>query len=263
MKIMTYNILHGGIDSDGSRIEHIIDTIKKEKPDFVAIQEAHNFDKNENELLKRVSNETKLPYYALSHGALEDDLKRAHVVSLSRYPLQEEYLFPDSTFKHAALSVVIDSPLGKLSICNIHLHAHSGDERVRAGDERVREAEVVLSYQSKYSNHIILGDFNSLSRLDNHGDLSAHEFTWYDLARFEATDIFNMSHIDAVVHINVDDRSTHPTIGVTHRISKTPIRIDYVFLTPSLSTHIKNAKIIKTPTAEKASDHYPVVVTLG
>jgi exodeoxyribonuclease-3 len=256
MKIMTYNILHGGIDSDGSRIEHIIDTIKKEKPDFVAIQEAHNFDKNENELLKRVSNETKLPYYALSHGALEDDLKRAHVVSLSRYPLQEEYLFPDSTFKHAALSVVIDSPLGKLSICNIHLHAHSEDERVS-------EAEMVLSYQAKHGQHIILGDFNSLSRLDNHGDLSAHEFTWYDLARFEATDIFNMSHIDAVVHINVDDRSTHPTIGVTHRISKTPIRIDYVFLTPSLSTHIKNAKIIKTPTAEKASDHYPVVVTLG
>jgi hypothetical protein len=43
---MTYNILHGGIDSNGSRIEYIIDIIKEEIPDFVAIQEAHKFDKN-------------------------------------------------------------------------------------------------------------------------------------------------------------------------------------------------------------------------
>lgn len=253
---MTYNVLDGGVDSNGSRINYIIDTIKKEKPDFVAIQEAHNFDKNENELLRRVSNETKLPFYALSQGALEDDQERSHVVSLSRYPLQEEYLFPDSTFKYAALSVVIDSPLGKLSICNVHLHAHSEDERVS-------EAEVVLGYQSKYNKHIILGDFNSLSRSDNYGDLSAREFTHYDLARFEVTDIFNMYLTDAIAHINANNRNTHPTIGVTHRISKTPVRIDYVFLTPSLSTHIKNARIIKTPTAEKASDHYPVVVTLS
>jgi exodeoxyribonuclease-3 len=256
MKIMTYNILDGGIDSNGSRIEYIIDTIKKEKPDFVAIQEAHNFDKNEYELLKKVSKAVKLPYYALSQGALDDDKERSHVVSLSRYPLQEEYLFPNFTFQCAALSVVIDSPLGKLSICNIHLHAHSEDERVS-------EAEMVLSYQAKHGKYIILGDFNSLSRSDTYGDLCAREFTFYDLTRFEVTDIFNVYHTDAVAHINVSDRSTHPTVGVTHRISKTPIRIDYVFLTPSLSTHIKNAQIIKTPTAEKASDHYPVVVTLS
>ena len=253
---MTYNIMNGGVDSNGSRIEYIIDIIKKENPDFVAIQEASNFDTNENELLKRVSNETKLPYYALSQGTLAGDQKRYYVVSLSRYPLHEEYLFPCSTFQCAPLSVVIDSPLGKLSICNIHLHA-------RSEDERVREAEVILNYQSKYNKHIILGDFNLLSRSDNYGDLSAREFTHYDLVRFEATDIFNMYHTDAIAHINVNDRSTHPTIGVTHKISKTPIRVDYVFLTPSLSTHIKNAKIIKTPTAEKASDHYPVVVTLS
>ena len=256
MKIMTYNILDGGIDSNGSRVEYIIDTIKKEKPDFVAIQEAHNFDKNENELLRRVSDETRLPYYALSQGALEDDQGRSHVVSLSRYPLQGEYLFPGSTFQCAALSVVIDSPLGKLSICNVHLHAHSEDERVR-------ETEVVLSYQSKFDKYIILGDFNSLSRSDNYDDLSAQEFGFYDLARFEATDILNRRHTDAVAHIGVNDRSTHPTIGISHRISKTPIRIDYVFLTHSLSSRIKNVMVVKTPTAEKASDHYPVVVALS
>jgi len=256
MKIMTYNILEGGIDCNGSRIEYIIDIIKKEKPDFIAIQEASDFDINEFELLKRVSNETKLPYYALSHGTLEGDHKRYYVTSLSRYPLQEKYLFPDSTFQCVPLSVVVDSPLGKLSICNIHLHA-------RSEDERVRESKVILSYQSKYNKHIVLGDFNSLSRLDNYGDLSAYEFTHYDLTRYETTDLYNLNYTDAVAHLNLSDRSTHPTIEVTHKISKTSIRVDYVFLTPSLTTHIKDAKIIKTPTADKASDHYPIVVTLS
>ncbi len=256
MKIMTYNILEGGIDSNGSRLEHIIDIINKEKPDFVAIQEASNFNTNENELLKRVSSETKLPYYALSQGSIEDEQKQIYVASLSRYQLQGEYLFPDSMFQCAPLSVVIDSPLGKLSICNIHLHA-------RSEDERVRESKVILSHQSKYNKYIILGDFNSLSRLDNCGDLSAYEFTYYDLTRYEATDLYNLNHIDAVAHLNVTDRSTHPTIGVKHKISKTPIRVDYVFLTLSLTTHIKDAKIIKTQTTDKASDHYPIVVTLN
>jgi exodeoxyribonuclease-3 len=256
MKIMTYNIWQGGIDSNGSRIEDIIDIIKNENPDFVAIQEVSNFNTNENEFLKRVSNETKLPYYALSQGTLVDGHKCYYVASLSRYPLQEEYLFPDFTFQCAPFSTVIDSPFGKLSICNIHLHAHSEDERVR-------EAGVVLSYQSKYYKHIILGDFNSLSRLDNYDDLSTYEFTHYDLCCFEAMDLFNMSHIDTVAYLNVNDRSTHPSVGVGHKISKTPIRVDYVFLTPSLTTHIKDARIIKTKTAEKASDHYPVVVTLN
>lgn len=104
---------------------------------------------------------------------------------------------------------------------------------------------------------------DSLSRFDNYGDLSAYEFTHYDLTRYAATDLYNLNHTDAVAYLNVNDRSTHPTIGVTHKISKTPIRVDYVFLTSSLTNHIKEAKIIKTPTAEKASDHYPVVVTLS
>lgn len=247
MKIMTYNILDGGIDDKGSRIEYIIDVIKKAKPDFVAIQEANNFAKNDNELLKRLSKETNLSHYALS---------RDHVVSLSRNPLREEHQFPESSFQSAALSVVINSPIGELSLCNVHLHANSEDERLK-------EVKAVLNYQSKYKKYIILGDFNALSRSDNYGDLSAREFTHYDLTGFEVTDMLNIDHVDAVANLNVKDRSTHPTIGVGNPISKSPIRIDYMFVTPSLSAHIKDATVIKTQTAEKASDHYPVVITLS
>jgi len=262
MKIMSYNILHGGIDANGCRIDHIIEVINRENPDFVALQEAHHFDKNDGELLKKVSMETGLAHYVLSPGTPEKDQRRAHVASFSHYSLQEPYLFPDDGLTYAGLSVLIETPIGQLSICNIHLHAHSEDENIRSGDVRMREARAVLDYQSKYDKYIVLGDFNSLSRADTHGDLTAHEFTHYDLGHFDATDLFNTSLVDAVVHSNLSDRCTHPTIGVPHRISKTPIRIDYIYLTSTLTGYIRDTRVIKSPTAEQASDHYPLVLTL-
>lgn len=256
MKIMTYNILEGGIDNKGSRIEHIIDVIKKANPEFVAIQEANNLDKNENELLKKISNKTKLPYYALSRGTLYGEQKRYHVVCLSRYPLHEKYTFPDFSFQTAALSVIIDSPLGELSLCTVHLHANSEDVRLK-------ELAVIMDYQTKYEKSIILGNFNAIARSDQHGDLTAEEFTYYDLTRSDVTDMIKKSYVDTIAHLNVDGMETHPTSGIPHPISKIPIRIDYVFVTPSLSDNIKNATVIKTQTAEKASDHYLLVVTFN
>ena len=256
MKIMTYNILNGGIDDKGSRIEYIINVINKEKPDFLAIQEANNFDKNNNELLKRISDETNLPYYILSPGALCDNKKRYHVVSLSRHPVREEHMFfSDAAVQSAALSVVIDSPLGELSICNVHLNA-------RSENERLKEIKSILKFQSKYKNHIILGDFNAIFRTNKYSDLTAREFTYYDLTHFYVTDLLKKSYVDTLTNLNIKDRSTHPTSGVGHPISKSPIRIDHVFITSLLSSHIKSGSVIKTEISEIASDHYPVVVTL-
>ncbi len=255
MKIMTNNILEGGIDNKGSRIEHIIDVIKEVNPDFVALQEANNFDENDSELLKTISNETNLPHYALSPGAPYPNRKRCPVASLSRYPLRKEHTFPESSFQSAALSVAIDSPLGEISLCNVHLHANSEAERLK-------EIKVIIKYQSKHENHIILGDLNAISRSDNIPNLSTEESTRYDLTRFDVTDMLGESYVDVVSHVDVSDNSTHPTVGVSHPICKNPIRIDYIFVNPPLASNIKSGAVIKTKASDIASDHYPVVVTL-
>ena len=255
MRVLTNNILEGGVDTKGSRIEKIIDVIKEANPDFVALQEANNFDKNDNELLKTVSNETNLPHYALSPGALYKDQKRYHVASLSRYPLRQEHTFPESRFQSAALSVVIDSPLGEISLCNVHLHDSSEVERLK-------EIEVIIKHQSKHKNHIILGDFNAISRSDDCHNLPSEESTRYNLTHFDVTDMLNRDYVDVVSHLNVSDNGTHPTVGVCHPISKNPIRIDYIFVNQSLVSNIKNGAIIKSKASDVASDHYPVVVTL-
>ncbi len=251
---MTYNILDGGFDKSGSRIEHVIDVIKKVNPDVLALQETYDFSKNDNELLKKVSTDTNLPYTALSESSLDEEGSYS-VGLLSRHPLNEEYSLLDTSYKGSALSSVIDSPFGALSLCSTHLHATSEDERLK-------ELEVVLKFQSKYEKSIILGDHNALSRTDNYGNLSAVEFTHYDLTHFDVTDLAVENYVDTIEHLKIKNRSTHPTIDVGHPISKSQIRTDYIFVTQSLSPNIKSGEVIKTESSEIASDHYPVVVTL-
>lgn len=250
MKIMTFNIWEGGIDDVGSRTDFIVDVIKEANPDFLALQEANHFDKDSNSLLKKISKEVSLPYYALSEGTLRKNGKRYHVVILSRYPLREEYKFSGFPFDCAALSVVIDSPLGEISICNLHLHAYSEDKRLN-------ELKIILKYQSRYKNHMLLGDFNSLSHKDEY-DTKTLEVE----NRFDVTDILNKNYTDVASYLALNDRSTHPApINIDPAITK-PIRIDYIFVTSSLTAHTKNATVIKTAISKKASDHYPITLTL-
>lgn len=255
MKIMTFNIASGGIDSNGSRTEHIIKVINDANPDFLAIQEADNFDENDFKLLKRISSEIYLPYFEFSQGELYEDSCRHHVVSFSKTPIKNMYTFPDSPFTHAGLTTTIDSPMGELTLCNVHLHSHSEDVRLI-------EARVVLEHLSKFEKNIILGDCNTVSQSDHYENLSAEEFTHYDLNHFEVTDLLNNSHVDAACHLKKSDMRTHPTIGMGHPISKTPIRIDYVFVTKTLEKHLIDTSVIKTDISEIASDHYPITLTL-
>ena len=103
MRVMTFNILLGGIDENGSRIEFIKRTINDASPDFVALQEANHFEKDSNKLLKEVSQHTGLQYYALSPGSTLEDGKQYHVVSFSRYPFKEKHLFSGLQFQCAGL----------------------------------------------------------------------------------------------------------------------------------------------------------------
>ena len=55
MRVMAFNIFKGGKDEHGYRIESIKEVINDASPDFVALQEANNFDDDSNDLLKEVS----------------------------------------------------------------------------------------------------------------------------------------------------------------------------------------------------------------
>lgn len=242
MKVMTFNILTGGIDTYESRIEYIKKVISDASPDFVAVQEANNFDNANDTLLKEVSQHIALPYYALSPGS---DLEGEHfnVASFSCYPFKEIHRFSGPLFQCAALLTVIDSSLGELAICNIQLGVETG----HAEDDRLREIEAVLKHVAGYENQILLGDLNSIS-LDDDYELETLQVE----PRFDVTNMLNQDYVDIASYLELDDKITHPTASNKHPDYTMPIRIDYIFVTPSLASRVKIATVIKTETSEQA-----------
>lgn len=78
MRLMTYNISNGGED----RFELIIEIISNEKPDFLVINEANGFDKNDNQKLNKFAGQIGLRHFDLSlSGEYE-----YHTAIFSKYP---------------------------------------------------------------------------------------------------------------------------------------------------------------------------------
>jgi len=253
MKIMTYNILDGGIDSNGSRIEKILEVIKQEAPDFLALQETNNFEKNDNKLLKRLSEELDLPYYGNSISEAVSGGNPYHVASLSSYPFLKCYIFPAVLFGGAAISTLINAPFGDISVCNIHLNS-------RSKNHRLRELAAILEYQRQFGKQIILGDHNDLSMTDQY-DLPKEVATYYDSPHFEVMDILSKSYIDTAFYTHSSDMRTFPTKGVNPE-NEVPVRIDYISVTRPLVNHVRKVEVVRTPSSDVASDHYPVTAVM-
>lgn len=248
MKIMSFNILEGGVDEKGSRMEYIKEVIKEVSPDFLALQEVNKLDEDNNKLLKEISQDIGLPHYALSTSPVYEDGKQYNVVSLSRYPFKNIHIFSGKPFETGALLTLIDSPFGELAICNLHLNVYSEDKRLK-------ELYAILKYISKHTNQILLGDFNSVSSDDNY-DLDTLEVE----ARFDVIDLLKRNYVDSAFPLTLDDRTTYPAPPNTNPDFANPIRIDYIFVSPSLAGYATDVAVIKTSASVRASDHYPIVV---
>jgi endonuclease/exonuclease/phosphatase family metal-dependent hydrolase len=108
-----------------------------------------------------------------------------------------------------------------------------------------------------YENQILLGDLNSIS-LDDDYELETLQVE----PRFDVTNMLNQDYVDIASYLELDDKITHPTASNKHPDYTMPIRIDYIFVTPSLAPRVKDLAVIKTETSEQASDHYPMIATI-
>ena len=248
---MTFNILHGGMGEEyGPRSDFIKTVIREASPDFVALQEADDFEKDDSRRLREISEHTGLAYCALSLGTPREWDRQCNVASFSRYPFKKNFEFSGCAISGGALLSVIDSPLGKLAICNFQLGAHSEDVRLR-------ELAVIRKRISRYEKQILLGDFNSVSLGDNY-DIQTLQVE----SRFDVMDKLKRDYVDVAAHGGLGDRITYPTPSNRNLTYTMPIRVDYVLVSRSLVGCIKDAAVIKTPASDRASDHYPFVVTL-
>lgn len=253
MKLMTYNILEGATKT----LLQVIEVVKRETPDYLVLNEANGFEKDNNKILKEFAKLTGFPYFDLA--LWNNDIY--HIAIFSKYPLKKVYKI--KPVERTYIVSLIDSPLGELSIVALHLSPKSEDIRLK-------EIHFIIDFQKKFTKSFLMGDLNSISRFDRHSpDFAASfnekqkkKFTSRGKIRFDVIDTVNSAgYIDTAVAFSKNKESTVPTAAnqdIAH--AGTKLRLDYIFVSKSLEPNLKDYSVIKNDLANSASDHYPVAI---
>ncbi|MEO6761725.1 MAG: endonuclease/exonuclease/phosphatase family protein [Candidatus Saccharimonadales bacterium] len=251
---MTYNILDGG----GNRLDLIAKVINNAHPDIITINEANGFNEDNGQKLKRLSQKTGLPYYHLALSGEYD----YHVAVISKIPFKaRQEVHP---LMRAGIIVVVETEFGDVSICGTHLTPYSEAQRIP-------EIRLIIDSQKKYKNRVLMGDMNSLSSNDGYpssmpedfNESQLKKFTKDKILQFQVTNTINTAkYIDVAIKLRKQADKTAPTSSnqdVTHAST----RLDYIFVSTNLESHIASYQVIKDELTERASDHYPVLVELS
>lgn len=265
-KVMTYNILTGfDWGKDTVREEKLIAWIKSQNPDVLALQELCDFDQDKLEKFAE-----KLGHY---HAIiLKVDGYPVGLTSKNPIELKERLL---DDLWHGMLHVKTHG----IDFFVIHLSPADVDFRNKEAGiitERIKKL-------SGSSNHyIVLGDFNAHSPFDGDFDLKYP----YQLQRVRKSDSTNEKYsnllnnqfdygvvstflavplIDVCLQfVPLDQRTTCPApINVpqwltAEEMKKTKTRIDFILVSPELSTKCIGAAIFNKGAMGYLSDHYPV-----
>ncbi len=250
---MTYNILNGG----EAGLDLVIDVVKKESPDYLTINEANTFASDDNKVLKDFASKTGFKYFELALSGEYD----YHVAALSKYPLKQVHKL--QPLMRACVISVIETEFGEISIASLHLTPYTEDLRHP-------EIDLILDYQSKSKNRILMGDMNSLSPDDNYNpnivkdfnEMQFKKFMTDGKLRFDAiSKILSHGYVDSAVELGKNKEYTAPT-SINEYSAHSNMRLDYVFISETLVEHLQNYRVVKNELSNKASDHYPVVVEL-
>lgn len=254
MKLMTYNILNGGENG----LDSVIEAVNGERPDYLTINEANTFAADNNKILRDFATKTGFPYYEL---ALSGELDY-HVAVFSKYPLKQvQKLQP---LMRACVISVIEAEFGEISVASLHLTPYTEDLRHP-------EIDLIIDSQSKFKNKILMGDMNSLSPDDdydpdmikNFNEMQLRKFTTDGKLRFDAIGkILEHGYVDSALKLGKNKEWTAPTTDINEYSAHSNMRLDYIFISETLTPYLKNYSVVRNELTEKASDHYPVVIEL-
>lgn len=253
MKLMTYNILNGG----EAGLDFVADVVKKEAPDYLTINEANTFATGDNKVLREFALKTGFKFYDLALSGEYD----YHVAVLSKYPLKQTQKL--QLLMRACIISVIETEIGDISVASLHLTPYSEDLRHS-------EIDLILDYQNKFKNKILMGDMNSLSPDDDYdpnmvkdfNEMQTKKFTTDGKLRFDAIGkILSKGYVDTAVRLGKNKEHTAPTT-INEYSAHSNMRLDYIFISESLTPHLQSYKVVKNEVSDTASDHYPIVIEL-
>lgn len=265
-KIMTYNILTGfDWGKDTAREEKLITWVKSQNPDVLALQELCDFTQDK---LEQLAQKWGHQYAVI----LKDDGYPVGLTSNQPIELKERLL---DELWHGMLHVKTHG------IDFFVVHLSPADREFRN-----KEAGIITQRIKKLaagSNHyVVLGDFNAHSPFDGDFDLKYpyqlqrvrrsdstnekysnllnNQFDYGVVSTFLAVPLIDVCH----QFVPMDERTTCPApINVPEwltmeEMKKTKSRIDFILVSPALSTKCTGAEIFNEGKIGYLSDHYPV-----
>jgi len=247
MKVMTYNILNGGV----GREQAILEVIQSVQPDIVILQEVYTPD-----FLQDLGTALNMePFFATGN-------KKRRVALLSHLPIRSARshhpLFP--IWRNVVEAEIVYQPNKTLFVFGVHPKADLG---IVSEWWRKWEAQHILKYVSLYSDKLCLvaGDFNAVAPGDSIGVNRMPQWLRLKLYlqgnrvyHFSIREYLAAGFTDSFRHLNESEA------GFTLPPPDPNSRLDYIFVNGELSKYLKECWVVREPlVVEKASDHYPVV----
>ena len=286
-RILYWNIQNGMWSDQADNYKNFVKFVRKKKPDVCVWAEAktlyitgteEKLDEDEQYLpghWKELAARYGHPYVCIAMH--RDNYPQ---VITSRWPMEEmlhiEGAQPDSIVAHGAGWIRVDVAGKKLNVVSVHTYpqkyrygipvsdrprsaaAREGDAYRRMEVKYICDHTVLKDPEAKDNFWFMCGDFNSVTRADNH-----HYKLPEDAPDFQCQDYIAQEtpYIDIIARLNP---------GVFLTSNRGPRRGDYVFCTQGLFDRLKNAWVVNEkwtiPVPDTGgtyfyhpSDHRPII----
>ncbi|MEV1016053.1 endonuclease/exonuclease/phosphatase family protein [Micromonospora sp. NPDC049801] len=263
LRVMTWNIRTGGRGGGSDRLDRVVQVVDQQAPDVLALQELRGFDRAG--LMAAIADRVGMtPHLARScFGQPVAVLVRPPYRVLAAGSLRRP-------FHHAAARVEVATPAGPLTVLGTHLYPYSGGRRRMEVDWLVaalRRAPGPLT--------LLAGDLNSLdptvdhtARLDGlpalykrrHLRRRGGAVDTRAVARLLAADL-----VDLWPSANADAPEA-AGLTVPTRFGGAEfagMRLDYLLGSRAVAERVRSCRVIRDATTDTASDHYPLLATIG
>jgi endonuclease/exonuclease/phosphatase family metal-dependent hydrolase len=244
MRLLSYNILHGGRGREAA----IAEVIRSVDPDLVILQEAERPD-----AVDRIADLAGMQQFGARRGESLGFISRERVA-------HAEWHKPRVS-RHAFLEIVPAD--GNWRVFGVHLSAvHAAwTEQRRVFELRALVGAIDVA---QHGPHVLVGDFNTLApgevldfgrlpaRLRTLVWLSGGNIRWRTIQT-----VLDAGYRDAFRHIGPD------AVGNTFPTWDPYVRLDYLFLPADLLPRVSRCEVVHTGPARDASDHLPLLAELS
>jgi len=241
VRVLSYNILKGGED----RLPLILDVIRAQAPDVVALQEASNHGSLDT--LARALD---------MHSVYGEADTRYSVAWLSRLPILRSENHRHLAFRKTVLEIAILWQGAPLRLFAAHLRP-----KITGEELRVHEVNGILEILRAADGqpHLLVGDMNTFHPDDVFTPLPSHApevaervQRAYAAPRLAMARLLSAGYLDCY-------RALHPDQpGYTFATRLPMARIDYIFALPDMVERLSSCDVVQSAEAISASDHFPI-----